>query len=183
MRVISGKAKGKRLKAPSQARPLTDRAKEALFNILRGKVVTCSFLDLFAGSGAVGIEALSRGADKVVFVESNRKAVGIIRENLDNTGFSEQADVYAVDAIRALKLLGGKKAKFDIIFLGAPYDSPILEKTLEKLGELELLKHTGVVIAEHRKQHKLQEEYGRLKIFRENKYGETVLGFYKIQDN
>lgn len=183
MRVISGKAKGKRLKAPSQARPLTDRAKEALFNILRGKVVDCSFLDLFAGSGAIGIEALSCGARKAVFVELDRKAVSIIRQNLKNTELTELADVYALDVLHALRILGRKKTKFDIIFLGAPYDSPTLEKALEKLGELELLKHTGVVIAEHRKQHKLQEEYGRLKIFRENKYGETVLGFYKIQDN
>ncbi|MFH1577028.1 MAG: 16S rRNA (guanine(966)-N(2))-methyltransferase RsmD [Candidatus Margulisiibacteriota bacterium] len=180
MRVISGKAKGKKLKAPSQARPLTDRAKEALFNILRNKVVDSAFLDLFAGSGAVGIEALSRGAEKAVFVDLDRKAVSIIRENLKNTGLAEQADVYANDAVSALKVLGSKLSRFDLIFLGAPYDSPALESTLEKIGELDLLKRSGVVIAEHRKQHKLLNEYGQLKIFREEKYGETVFGFYEM---
>jgi 16S rRNA (guanine966-N2)-methyltransferase len=183
VRVISGKAKGKKLKAPSQSRPLTDQAREALFNILSNRVADCYFLDLFAGSGAVGIEALSRGAKTAIFVDLNRKAAGVIRENLKNTGFSDRAEVYAVDVVRALNLLDRKHASFDVIFLGAPYDSPMLEKALEKLGAADLLKASGVVVAEHRKQHKIKEEYGRLKAFRETRYGETVLGFYMIQNN
>ncbi|MFH1347432.1 MAG: 16S rRNA (guanine(966)-N(2))-methyltransferase RsmD [Candidatus Margulisiibacteriota bacterium] len=179
MRVISGKAKGKKLKAPSQARPLTDQAKEALFNILRSKVVDCVFLDLFAGSGAVGIEALSRGASKAVFIELNRKAVGIIRQNLKSTELAELAEVYAIDALRALKIFERKNEKFDIIYLGAPYDSPALEKALVKLGEDGLINESGLLIAEHRKQHKLLDEYGDLKVFREAKYGETVFTFYE----
>ena len=182
MRVISGKAKGKKLKAPSKERPLTDQTKEALFNILRNKVVDCYFLDLFAGSGAVGIEALSRGAEIAVFVEIKRKAVEVIRENLNHTGFSDRAEIYAVDVVRALNLLDKKQAQFNIIFLGAPYDSPVLEDALTKLGEINLLGESGIVIAEHRKQHKIQEEYGRLKSFRETRYGETVLTFYESCD-
>ena len=182
MRVISGKAKGKKLKAPKHSRPLTDQAKEALFNILRGKIADCYFLDLFAGSGAVGIEALSREAKIAIFVELNRKAVEIIRENLKNTGVSDHAEVYAVDVIRALNLLDRKQAKFDIIFLGAPYDSPGLEKALVKLAETDLLRESGLVIAEHRKQSKLQEAYGNLKSCRETRYGETVLTFYENRD-
>jgi 16S rRNA (guanine(966)-N(2))-methyltransferase RsmD len=182
VRVISGKAKGRKLKAPSRARPLTDQAKEALFNILKDRVVDTCFLDLFAGSGAVGIEALSRGARLAFFVELNRQAVRVIRDNLETTGFSDQAEVYAVDALRALNIFGRKEAKFDIIYIGSPYDSPVLAKVMEKLGETGLLKGKGVVIAEHRKQHRLEEIYGCLKAFRESKYGETVFTFYENCD-
>jgi len=179
VRVISGIAKGKRLKTPPQARPLTDRAKEALFNIIRQNVAGCYFLDLFAGSGAVGIEALSRGAEIAFFVELNRTAVRIIRENLSNTKLADRAEVYMVDAFRALGSLDKKAAKFDIVYIGAPYDSPKLEDVLAKLGEASLLRESGFIIAEHRKQHKLQEVYGSLKAVRETKYGETVLTFYE----
>jgi 16S rRNA (guanine(966)-N(2))-methyltransferase RsmD len=135
-------------------------------------------LDLFAGSGAVGIEALSRGAKIAIFVDLNRKAVEVVRENLESTGLSDRAEVYAVDVIRALNLLDRKRAKFDVIFMGAPYDSPLLEKALVKLGETDLLTAAGVVVAEHRKQHKLKDKYGDLEVFRETRYGETVLSFY-----
>jgi 16S rRNA (guanine(966)-N(2))-methyltransferase RsmD len=171
------------LKTPRKARgvrPLTDQARGALFNILAGKAVDCSFLDLFAGTGAVGIEALSRGAKIAIFVELSRPMVSLIRENLELTGFSDHAEVYAVDVIRALNLLNGKGARFDIIFMGAPYDSPVLEKAINKLSETELLNVEGVVVAEHRKQHELQAVYGKLKSFREARYGETVLSFYGI---
>jgi len=170
------------LKTPKKSRslrPLTDQAREALFNILGGKVVDSCFLDLFAGTGAVGIEALSRGAKIAIFVELNRPTVSIIRQNLELTGFSDRAEVYAVDVIRALNLLNGKGAKFDIIFVGAPYDSPVLEKALLKLSETEVLKTDGILVAEHRKQHTLQEKYGKLKAFRDARYGETVLTFYE----
>jgi len=130
----------------------------------------------------VGIEALSRGASKAVFVELNRKAVSVIRQNLEGTGLKEQAEVYAVDAMRALNLLGRKGAGFDLIFLGAPYDSPSLEEALIKLGSADLLKPSGIVIAEHRKQHNIADKYGKLESFRETRYGETVLTFYENRD-
>lgn len=180
MRVISGIAKSKKLKVPpGKIRPLSDQAKEALFNILQNKIAGCYFLDLFAGSGAVGIEALSRGATLSIFVELDKKTVQVIRENLENCGFSDRAEVYALDVIRALKILKHKEAKFDIIFLGAPYDSPKLEEALQQLADGNLLKVDGVVIAEHRRQHKLEGAYGKLQSFREAKYGETVLTFYE----
>lgn len=101
---------------------------------------------------------------------------------MENTGFSEQADVYAVDVVRALGLLSRQGLKFDLVFLGAPYDSPALEKALVKLGESDLLNKSGLVIAEHRKQHQILAGYGRLKMYREAKYGETVLNFYENSD-
>jgi len=180
MRVISGKAKGKKIKAPKgNIRPLSDQAKEALFNILQNKVADAYFLDLFAGTGAVGIEALSRGATLSIFVELDRKTVRVIRENLEHCEVSDRAEVYALNVLRALKILKKKGAKFDIMFLGAPYDSPNLEKALEQLSDGSLLREKGLVIAEHRKQHQIEDSYGILQKFKEAKYGETVLAFYE----
>ena len=137
MRVISGKAKGRKLKYPKLAksrriRPLTDQAREALFNILGADIAGGLFLDLFAGTGAVGIEALSRGAEIAIFVERDRKVVGAIRENLELTGFTDRAEVYSLDVLKAVKVLDRKGSRFDFIYLGAPYGSPDLVKALEK---------------------------------------------------
>jgi len=150
-----------------------------LFNILATETPDASFLDIFAGTGAVGIEALSRGARLAIFVDLSRNAVGLIRENLDLTGLADRAEVYAVDAVRAIGILSGKGARFEIIFLGAPYESPVLEKTLARLAETELLAPGGTLVAEHRRQHTLPAEFGKLKLVREARYGETILAFYK----
>lgn len=164
-----------------KVRPLTDQARAALFNILGEKTVDAYFLDLFAGTGAVGIEALSRGAGVAFFVEQNRQVVELIRQNLEITGFKDQAEVYAVDVIRALNLFSGKAARFGVIFMGAPYDSPVLEKAIKKLSETEVLSAGGWLIAEHRKQQVLSEDYGKLERFRQARYGETVFDFYRVK--
>jgi len=172
------------LKAPKKGwklRPLTDQAKEALFNILGRRVQNSVFLDLFASTGAVGIEALSRGAEIALLVEKNPLAVSLIRQNLELTKLSDRAEVYALDVLRALNLFEKKGAKFDLIFLGAPYDHPILEKTLGKIAEINILKDGALVMAEHRKQHLLAEAYGKLKLVREARYGETTLSFYEVK--
>ncbi|MFH1362189.1 MAG: 16S rRNA (guanine(966)-N(2))-methyltransferase RsmD [bacterium] len=179
MRVISGKAKGRKLKSPFKARPLTDRVKGALFNILRGRIADSSFLDLFAGSGAVGIEAISNGAKSAVFVELNPQNTKVIVENLDKTELTSLAKVLRLDAVSALNLLAKQGLRFDIIYLGAPYEDPALEECLAKISSLNLLAEKGLVIAEHRKQHFVRNKYGMLEVKRENNYGETVLKFYE----
>ena len=163
-------------------RPLTDQARGALFNILAREVPDARFLDLFAGTGAVGIEALSRGAELAIFVDDHRAAVALIRENLELTGLADRAEVYAVDAVRAIGILDSKKAQFDIIYLGAPYDSPALEKSLEKLAETDILRPGGILVAEHRKQHSIGLTYGKYELYRDAKYGETVLSFFKVRE-
>ena len=184
MRIISGKAKGRRLKVPKlpggkKIRPLSEQAREALFNILGADVVDSKFLDLFAGTGAVGIEALSRGAKIAFFVELERKTVGTIRENLEICGFSDDAEVYSIDALRAIGVLDSKGAKFDIIFMGPPYGSPNLEKSLETISASNIVAPGGTVIAERMVKHELPECFGDLKRQREYRYGDTVLSFYK----
>ncbi len=184
MRVISGKAKGRKLKVPKlsrgrRIRPLTDQVKEALFNILGDRVVDCYFLDIFAGTGSVGIEALSRGAKLAIFVELDRQVVSTIKENLAATGLDDRAEVYSVDALRAIKILDSKKCGFDIIFLGPPYGSPALEKSLELLSTSNIIKKDGLVVAEHSARHKIADSYASLLKVRDARYGDTVLSFYK----
>ena len=180
MRIISGSAKGRKIKVPKTTlRPLSDQAREALFNILAKIVPDSTFLDLFAGSGAVGLEALSRGATLSMFVEKERKAVEVIRQNIEELGFSDRSEVYSVDVLRALKIFQNNGAKFDIIFMGAPYGSPDLIKGLGILGESAFLNPNGIVIAEHRFKSKLEDSYGTIIKFREARYGDTVFSFYK----
>jgi len=179
MRVIAGTAKGRQLKAPkTDLRPLSDRAKEALFNILAPRIEGEAFLDLFAGSGSVGIEALSRGASLSFFVEINRPSVEVIRENLEKCKLYDRAEIYCLPVIRALKIFSEKEAKFDIIFLGAPYGSPFLKEAMNFLADGKLLKENGIVIAEHRSKQDPGETFGVLKRYRIAKYGEVTFSFY-----
>ena len=185
MRVIGGTAKGRTLKTAllgggKKIRPLSDQAKEALFNILAPVILDCSFLDLFAGSGQVGIEALSRGAKICMFCEKEGRAVRFIKENLELCGVSDRAEVFALDVLQAIGVLDKNKALFDVIFIGAPYGQKILLDTLEKISKSGILKEKAVVIAEHTKRQEVAQEYGDLKKFRENRYGDTVFSFYKI---
>ena len=187
MRVIAGSAKGKNLKFPKlskdkRLRPLTGRAKEALFNILVNKNPDARFLDLFAGTGSVGIEALSRGASLAIFVEIDRKIVEILRENLALTGFQDRAEVYALDVIKALKVIDNAGGKFDIVFIGAPYGNPVLEAALGTISGTGVVDTGGVVIAEHSSRDEVPDSFGSLKKFRDARYGDTVLSFYSTED-
>ena len=186
MRVIAGLAKGKELRFPKlskdkRLRPLNGRAKEALFNILAGKNPGARFLDLFAGTGSVGIEALSRGANLAIFVEFDRKIVRTLRENLALTGFSDRAEVYCLDVIKALKVIDKAKGKFDIVFIGAPYGSPALEETLKTIAATEIIDRDGVIVAEHSIRDKISDSYGKLIKSRDCEYGDTVLSFYSAE--
>lgn len=140
MRVIAGKARHLKLKTIEGlgTRPTTDRIKETLFNMLSFDLPGASFLDLFAGSGAMGIEALSRGAKEAVFVENNRKACACIRENLDHTKLADQAEVISLDVTRALLQLEAQKKCFDIIFMDPPYGKQWEEKVLKALASSSL---------------------------------------------
>ena len=187
MRVIAGLAKGKELRFPKlskdkRLRPLTGRAKEALFNILAAKNPGARFLDLFSGTGSVGIEALSRGANLAIFVEFDRKIVQTLRENLAITGFSDRAEVYCLDVIKAVKVIDKAKGKFDIVFIGAPYGSPALEETLKAISGTEMIEQDGVIVAEHSVRDKISDSYGKLKKTRDCRYGDTVLSFYSAED-
>lgn len=178
MRVISGIAKGRNLKAPRglKTRPTTDRVKEALFNILGQTMQGSSFLDLFAGTGAIGIEALSRGAESLVLVEKGPQALRVIKENLELTGLGNNAKVINKDVYIAMETL--QSEQYDYIFMDPPYLKEHEGKVLCIIDRLSLLKDNGIVVIERSKLDTLPLQVGRIKLYREEKYGDTVLSFY-----
>ena len=181
MRVISGSVGGLKLKAPEglETRPTTDRIKESLFNIIAPEIYDTYFLDIFSGSGGIGIEALSRGASFAVFIDNSRKSADIIRSNLKAAKFEEKAELLNTDAQRALKVLSEKNMRFDIIFMDPPYSKGLTEKTLSALEQYKLLKETGFIIAEQSREEP-QEYTGQFEVFRVKDYKRTSkMTFYR----
>ncbi|AYX89550.1 16S rRNA (guanine(966)-N(2))-methyltransferase RsmD [Staphylococcus cohnii] len=148
MRVISGIHKSKPLESMEgrNTRPTMDKVKEGIFNSLHE--VSGIGLDLFAGSGALGIEALSRGMEKVIFVDQNFKAIKIIKANLQHLNISDQAEVYKNNADRALKALSKRAMQFDVIFLDPPYDKGLIDEALDGIIKFNLLKENGIIVCE-----------------------------------
>jgi len=148
MRVISGTARGRKLKEPSgfDIRPTSDMVKESVFNIIQFDIEGRRVLDLFAGTGQLGIEAQSRGAKSVVFVDSKPDAVKLIRGNLLRCGFSDEAQIYTGDAIKFLE--GPASGKFNIIFIDPPYDSSLASETIQKIIKFDKLDTNGIIICE-----------------------------------
>lgn len=186
MRIIAGTYRSRILKSLKglALRPTSDRLRETLFNVLGPDVAGSRFLDLFAGTGAVGIEALSRGASEVVFVENHASAARLIRRNLESFGIRKGARVLNADALRGLEMLtSGKKGKnsvYDYVFLDPPYDAAKdYARVLESLGSGNLLAPGGLVIAEHRRSFTLPEEMGVLQCYRVLKQGDAALSFYR----
>jgi len=184
MRVISGSAKGRRLKAPpgQGTRPITDMIKGALFNVLHEGIKGADILDIFAGSGNVGLEALSRGAGKAVFVERNPLAVRIIKENLHICKFDSQYyAVYQMDAFKALQLLKSKEETFSYIYIDPPFkNEKIFSQIMTELGESGLLKPEGIIIIRTRKDKELSVCFPNLIQYRYNRYGESILRYYRL---
>ncbi len=181
MRVIGGAAKGRRLLAPKgqAVRPTADRVKESLFNILPRDFAGMKVLDLFAGTGNLSIEALSRGADHAVLVDSSERSVAVIKENLRRLGFATKTEVWLEPAARSLKVLARRKESFDIIFLDPPYDQGLAKRSLAIIAQCNLLGEAGTVVVEHSAREALQQRYDSLKLHDERRYGDTLLSFYK----
>lgn len=177
MRVIAGKAKGYRLSAPKgyEVRPTSDRAKEAVFNILGEKTSGAAVLDLFAGTGSLGIEALSRGAETAVFIEHDSRAVRSILANVQKTLFESETQVIETSAKKALQLLKSQEKQFDLIFLDPPYkiDLAELETILSSIVEFNLLNKSGLIIVEHSSRINLSVPE-KLKQAEPRKYGDTA---------
>ena len=149
MRVIAGTAKRLQLKTPEglNTRPTTDRIKETLFNMISADILGSVFLDLFSGSGAIGIEALSRGAKKAVFIENNNKALKCLKENLEHTNLGSKAQVISRDAMIGLKSLEGNLTA-DYIFIDPPYESGLEKKVLEVLSKSSIINSESTIIVE-----------------------------------
>lgn len=179
MRVITGVARGRRLKTLEgmDTRPTTDRVKEGLFNIIQFDLPACRFLDLFAGSGQIGIEALSRGAEYAVFIDQNRDALQIIKENLLTTGLLKKARAVSMEAKTYLQSV---KVPFDIVFLDPPYHQGILPEILPLVAQKTT--PTGMIICEHEKNEELPAEICNFHLKKQYRYGKIMLSVYKTPD-
>lgn len=179
--MIAGEARGHRLKTlkGSSTRPTADRVKEALFNILAPYVEGGEVLDLFAGTGSLGIEALSRGAASAVFVDKSGEACSLIHENLIHTKLQGKSSVLTMDFASALARFSRDGRKFDLILLDPPYNKNFIQETLKILTNNDIIRDDGILAVEHHATDRLPEREGGLLAVSGHKYGETVLTVYK----
>jgi 16S rRNA (guanine(966)-N(2))-methyltransferase RsmD len=181
MRVISGKSKGRRLIAPKgrAVRPTADRIKESLFNILSRDFTGMRVLELFAGTGNVSIEALSRGAASALLVDASERSGRVIRENLRRLDLSDRAQLWVMPVDRALRSLARQGQTFDLVFLDPPYDQNLVGRSLEMLASLNPLSPGAVVVAEHSIRESVKSNYASLSLNDQRRYGDTLLSFFR----
>lgn len=181
MRVITGKARGVALKTPDGilTRPTADRVKEALFSIIQFDIPGAKVLDLFGGTGQLGIEALSRGAASAVFVDEREDACKLIKENLRRTKLEQNARVVRSDY---LAFLNSCREKFDIIFLDPPYAEVFLENSLKRITEIDILQSGGIIVLERPLGKELSLDFSGFSRSKDYKYGKTLLTLYRKDD-
>jgi 16S rRNA (guanine966-N2)-methyltransferase len=195
VRIIAGIAKSRRLKSVcgQEVRPTSDRVKESVFSILGEKVVDARVLDIFAGTGNLGLESLSRGAAVAVFVDNDFRSIKVIQENITALGFESSTQVIQAEAPAALQkiqrvgqmdlqsAIRSPQSEFDVVFLDPPYLQDLEIPTIEALTKFNLLNENAIVVVEHHKKTELPEEIQSLKKVRQQKYGDTIVTFYHNQ--
>ena len=188
MRITAGNLKGRKInfkkaqkaaKKENALRPTSSNVRESIFNIIGALISDAQFIDLYAGTGAVGIEALSRGASAVSFVEADRKRAELIEKMLKDCGYSSKADIIKGEASAFIARAVKEGLKFDIVFLDPPYHTGELERILPMLSDGDLLNDKGIIIAEHISKKKLPDEIGKLIQKKAYKYGDTMLTLFR----
>lgn len=177
MRILTGIYKGKQISMPAGIRPTQNRVRKAIFDVL-GDVQDLNFLELFAGSGAVGFEAVSRGAKRLVLVEAQRICVTVIEKNILALGV-KNCQVMPLDAEAAVKILHKNHQSFEIIFLDPPYYKDLAKNILQTLGDYDILARNGFLIVQHFKKDNILTEYPAFSLIKESKYGDTILSWYR----
>ncbi|WP_017379332.1 16S rRNA (guanine(966)-N(2))-methyltransferase RsmD [Paenisporosarcina sp. TG-14] len=184
MRVISGTRKGLPLKAVpgTGTRPTTDKVKESIFNMIGPYFDGGLAVDLFAGSGGLGIESLSRGIDTCIFIEKDPHAIPVIYENLKKCKLEDQAEVYKADATRAIKALEKRQARIDLLFLDPPYQKVGYYELIEQFVDKNLLTEDAIILCEHEKGVDLKSHYGSFTLTRKEIYGSTIISIYRQEE-
>ena len=179
MRIISGTSRGRRLLSPKSpaVRPTSDRVKESIFNILREEVEGKAVLDLFAGTGNLGIEALSRGATKAIFVEKGRQALRLIQKNLKKFGLEDQTEIIPKDVSRAIGILKRRGESFDVIFMDPPYERGEVKRSLKKLNSHPIYGSNTLLVIEHHRREPLPHPIEGWNLIRQQRIGDTFLSF------
>ena len=183
MRIISGKARGTKLYTleGENTRPTLDRVKESIFNIIQNEIEGAKVLDLFAGSGAIGLEFLSRGAEKAVLCDKSKEAINIIKKNVEKTHFQNNVQIYNTDFETCLEKV--KNEQFDIIYLDPPYDTQYIKKSLEKIKQINIAKEECLIIIETDDEERIEKEIQNLdiKIVDKRKYGRATIIFLSLK--
>lgn len=182
MRIISGKLKGRKLNRfpGSQIRPTADRLRESIFNILNAKTHNAIVLDLFAGTGAMGIEALSRGALSAVFLDNHSHATGLIQTNLNLCNLEHQSTVIKWDVLKNLNCLSAFEASFSLVFVDPPYAKNMVEPTMRHLLNCGALEKGTWIVAEHADTELLLEPISGIQLLQQRKYGKTLVSFFEV---
>ncbi len=180
MRVIGGEFKGRQLSVTRGRliRPTSDRVREAIFDILGPTWTFPRVLDLFAGTGSLGIEALSRGAEETVFVEQGKGALTVLKENLKALGLQSRSWVLSVPVKKGIAVLGERGEVFDLIFMDPPYGKDVVGKTIEEIVRRGILAATGVIVAEHASRDRILTPVG-LELSQQRRYGDTTVSFFQ----
>ncbi len=181
MRVIAGKARGLKLNTPKNddVRPTTDRVKESLFNMINPYIMDSNILDLFAGTGSLGIECLSRGASKCVFVDKSKESIDIVKSNIKKARVESESIIINSDFKEAIRVKI-KNEKFDVVFMDPPYYKNLFIECLETIEESNILSEDGIIVVEHDTKEILPDEVKNLEKYRTKKYGNTTITFYRI---
>ncbi len=179
MRIITGEYRGRKIEAPfgDDVRPTSDKVKESIFNMLMYDVADAYCVDLFAGTGNLGLEALSRGAKHCLFADNDRTSISFIKKNIMTCGATEKSRVIAGDYMKALRSL---TQKADIFFIDPPYASSLYVKSLEAIQSLDLLSDEGIIVTEHDKQEIMPDRVGSLVKFKEKRYGKILVSMYCV---
>lgn len=188
MRIITGVAKGAKLKAPKglDVRPTTDRVKESMFNILanlelptgRNAISGANVLDLFAGTGNLGLEALSRGAAHALFIDHSQVSLAATNDNILHAKLDKAAEVRRGDSLKTLDKLSLTETVFSLVFVDPPYNQGLVNRVLQKLDRTTLIEQGGIIVVEHSKHESLDTDWQHLKLIRQERYGETFVAFY-----
>ena len=179
MKILGGEFKARNITVPQGVRPVSLRVKKSCFDILKGELEQKRVLDLFAGSGSLGIEAISRGARQAVFTDSSPKSIAVIRKNLSSFAINDKSKTYVKKALAAIKGFAAKNEQFDIIFLDPPYYKGMLRKALQALEEYDIVAPSGYLVCFCYRKDEILEQSDKFTVVVEKKYGQTIILIYK----
>ena len=181
MRIIGGRAKGRKLSVVKgkTIRPTPDNVKESIFSMIQGHVEGKTVLDLFAGTGNLGLEALSQGAEKAIFVEKDKTSLRTLMKNRNLCGFQDQAEILSLDAEVALKVLRRRAERVDLVFIDPPYGSGYVEKTLRLINAHDMVTEGGLIVAQHRSDENIAPPGEKLSLQKRKRHGDTMISIFQ----
>ena len=182
MRIISGKAKGRKLLSPEtmETRPTLDRVKESMFSIIQGYIMDSRVIDVFAGTGSLGLEAASRGAKEVYLIDKSKETFPLLKENIHNLKFEDCCTALNMDSYDALNFLAKKDEKFNLIFIDPPYCKEMIPDALKIIKEKDMLYKDGIIVTKIDSIEEIYEGYSDIKLINSKKYGNTTICFYEV---